>query len=225
MKSIIVFISSIFIGQFALANSVEKKVWPNFDPSYFQQSYGGGRRVNKKFLKPQKVDEILKDARQEMGDENLEKALGVPALKSLDTYAKLDDRQIYANIYVAAAAAGAAVAVVEYLWDRFVGNGPKRKIITPDDYFDIIGPRNSGFGTYDTFRSKNEWNKEIAEKVSNGPTTNNPEALTPVIASAVVGAVAHKAMEYSMKAFFGTRTAPETIYNERSFDLREQYNN
>jgi hypothetical protein len=54
------------------------------------------------------------------------------------------------------------------------------------------------------------------------PGASGPEALTPVIGSAVAGAVAYKAVEYSLhKAFGDGKIAGEQLTKPREFDLEE----
>lgn len=179
--------------------------------------------LNKKerqyFLQPYKVNEILNQLRREMGDDRLQRALGKPMLKSLEDYTQMNDRQINANIYAAAAAGGAAAAVVEYVWDRVVGNGPKHDSFVPGDYFDIVGPvpprlprGNPSLPNYVGF-PKWEGAKPLI------PHTTNPVALTPAVGGAAVGAVAYKAVEYSLKKTFGEFTPPDQV-DTQSFDLQ-----
>lgn len=175
------------------------------------------------YLNPRKVADMLTQLRQEMGEERMQRALGEPVLKSLTEYSRMDNHQIYANAYVAAAAAGAAVAAVEYAWDRYVGNGPKNDRLVREDYFDIHGnPAPRGPLSPITFPAYPRGQQVVAGSPKPiGSDSVDPVALTPAVASATVGAVAYKAAEYSMKKVFGERTAPEK-FDEKSFDLRHQ---
>lgn len=162
------------------------------------------------FLQPKKIEEILSQMRIEIGDQRLRRALGEPTLKSLDDYSQMDANQINKNMYVAAAAGGAAAAVVEYVWDRVVGNGPKEDKFVRDDYFDVMGP-----GIPPTPRSpKLRQNGGVIQQ-----RDLNPVTITPAVASATVGAVAYKAAEYSLKKAFGEYTPPPTS-DSTTFDLQ-----
>lgn len=172
-----------------------------------------------KYLKPRKVEEILSQFRMEVGDDQMQKTLGEPTLKSLETYAKLDDRQLNANMYVAAAAAGAAVAVVDYLWARTVGNGPKKDATIPDDYFDIIKPRANDWVANDRVRYSQIEQQRVRTQHD---ITSNPVALTPAVAAATVGAVAYRAAEYSLKKVFGNPADKRNIYDERYKDRYDE---
>lgn len=163
------------------------------------------------FLQPKKIDEILSQLRIEIGDQRLRRALGEPTLKSLDDYSQMDANQINNNMYVAAAAGGAAAAVVEYVWDRVVGNGPKEGKFVRDDYFDVIGP-----AIPPTPRSPNLIRQNVG---MTQPRDLNPVTITPAVASATVGAVAYKAAEYSLKKAFGEFTQPEN-FDSTKFDIQ-----
>lgn len=152
---------------------------------------------------PEDVRKMLIDLKENVGEEKLLNAMGRPALQSLSNYARLNKKEIYANAYLAAAAAGAAVSVVDYLWQKYVGSGGKDKII-PRDYFDkrdtLVNP-----------------SRQIDLRPNSGP-----ESLTPVIGSAVAGAVAYRAVEYSLHKVFGDgKDARNRLTKPREFDLRE----
>ncbi|UXR65335.1 hypothetical protein EZJ49_03600 [Bdellovibrio bacteriovorus] len=174
------------------------------------------------YLNPGKVADMLNQLRQELGEERMQRALGEPVLKSLTEYSRLDNHQIYANAYVAAAAAGAAVAAVEYAWDRYVGNGPKNDRLVPEDYFDINGnpaPRT----LIPLAVSLDHYQYPVFGGTPKpfGSNATDPVALTPAVAAATVGALAYKASEYSMKKVFGEYADPEK-FDEQSFDLHHQ---
>lgn len=146
-------------------------------------------------MNPEDVRRMLVDIKADLGEEQMTKIIGRPSLQSLAVYSKMDKRQIYMNAYLAAAAGGAAVAVVDYVWDKYVGNGGKNRVSVPREYFDQ--------------------RQHLA---------SNPEALTPVVGSAVAGAVAYKAVEYSLHKVFGDgKIVREQLTKPRDFDLKENY--
>ncbi|WP_374034711.1 hypothetical protein ACES2I_02050 [Bdellovibrio bacteriovorus] len=165
---------------------------------------------------PVVVKERLKELRQELGDRKVEEILGKPVLVSLDKYSEMDPTGINANAYAAAAAAGAAAAVVEYVWDRYVGNGPGDRYIQ-EEYFDIRA------GTL-----PNHITQVVNPKVVlvAGGKDIGPVALTPAaVGTAVAGAVAYKAAEYSMRKVFGDPNKDVRQYDERDFDIQRNYQN
>lgn len=164
-------------------------------------------------VKPSDVQKMLRMIYERHEDRRMQEILGEPALKSLEEYSRMNDRQIYANAYVAAAAAGAAVAVVEYVWDRYVGNGPKNKLVPDEKYFDM-NP---------SVIPSNPRPIRIAQGMIPPHGNIDPVALTPAVGAAAVGAVAYKAVEYSMKKAFGEMQAPPTIRPD-SFDLNNIHN-
>ncbi|WP_374031886.1 hypothetical protein [Bdellovibrio bacteriovorus] len=162
------------------------------------------------FVPPIVVKERLKELRQELGDRKLEEILGRPVLVSLDKYSEMDPKGINANAFVAAAAAGAAASVVEYVWDRYVGNGPKDRYIQ-EEYFDIRP------GTVPVLP---------ADPPKVGGRDIGPVALTPAaVGTAVAGTVAYKAAEYSMRKVFGDPNKDVRQYDERDFDIQRNYQN
>jgi len=145
-----------------------------------------------KWITPQKVELMLKDIENHIPEEQLKEILSPEDFKSLKNYSKLDKRQIYANAYVAAAAAGAAVAVVDYVWGRYVGKETHQIQNLDDTYFDLQ------------------------------PRQIDPVALTPVVGQAVAGAVAYNASKWALKEVFGTRTIDPINLDDRQFDLPYQ---
>lgn len=153
---------------------------------------------------PEDVRRMLVDIKAELGEEQMVKIMGRSSLQTLAVYSKMDKRQIYMNAYLAAAAAGAAVAVVDFVWDKYVGNGGKKRVAVPREYFDQ--------------RPQLDRTKSFDIR----PGASGPEALTPVIGSAVAGAVAYKAVEYGLHKVFGDgKIAREQLTKPREFDLEE----
>lgn len=171
-----------------------------------------------RFIQPHKIEEMLRHLRSEIGDERLERALGTSVLRSLETYSDLNDHQVTANIYVAAAAGGAAAAVVEYVWDRLVGNGPKKDQLVSEDYFDIMAPNRPTDPGKVPPLFHNGGIPKLAG-IHPLPRHRDPVLLTPAVASAAAGAVAYKAVEYSMRKAFGEDFNPNEPLTEESFDL------
>lgn len=155
------------------------------------QSYNNTVRL-KSFVPPVVVQEQLEVLRAELGEEKIQQILGPGTLQSLDTYSTLDPDGINAN-FVAAAAGGAAACVVEYVWDRYVGNGPKKRVVN-EQYFDL--------------------NPDRAPN-----SLRDPDAATPAAVGMAAGAaVAYKAVEYSMRTVFGSpNSVPQ--YSDTSFDI------
>ena len=145
-----------------------------------------------KWVTPQKVDLMLQDIQKHIPDEQLKTILSPEDFQSLKNYSKLDKNQIYANAYVAAAAAGAAVAVVDYVWGRYVGKETHAIQNVDESYFDLQ------------------------------PRQIDPVALTPVVGQAVAGAVAYNASKWALKEVFGARQLEPINLDDRQFDLQYQ---
>lgn len=192
------------------------------------------------FVRPEAVGNMLLHLDKMMGRQRLQQTLSERALKSLEEYSMLDEDQIVANTYVAAAAGGAAIAVVDFLWDRYVGNDKNSKFLVPEDYFDIpkvgifpskhqagrrpfplhpfgpppsysdqIGGLKPHVGYYPVYHG-------IIEPKNEG---GNPVAATPAaVGYAVVGQVAYRAVEYSLKKAFGDEKSVAEM-DPRQFDI------
>lgn len=162
---------------------------------------------------PEDVRKLLEEIRQRHEDEKVSQLLGEPTLRSLEQYSKMDRNQIYANAYVAAAAAGAAAAVVDYVWDKYVGNGGKEKWVINEVDFDL--PQ------FPRYPNVPKDFKAVGGVMPAVRGEINPVALTPVVGSAVAGAVAYKAAEFSLRKAFGDPSSrmPNFQVQPGMFDL------
>lgn len=171
-----------------------------------------------KLMRPDQVDELLRRLKREIGPEKLEQLVGLPVLESLDNYSRMDKRDIYAN-FAAAVAGGAAVAVVEHVWDRYVGNGGSKTTISPRE-FDLSSLRNQMIRNPQNFQPSQTPLESSRQPQLVPAGANNPYALTHAVAVATAGAVAYKAVEYGMNKVFGSDRAQPRDFDQRQFDLR-----
>lgn len=175
-----------------------------------------------KFVSPQTVENILNDIYLNVPQSDLEKVISEKDLKSLEQYSQLDKKQIYANTYVAAAAAGAAVAAVDYVWNKYV-NSKFVNTQAPDDrYFDLVfenEPQQIKNASLDGGVFPNE---PIVVFAATSNVGSNPVALTPVVGTAVAGAVAYNATRWGLKQAFGDPNHKVLNLDEQQFDLSYQ---
>ncbi|MFS4457636.1 hypothetical protein [Bdellovibrio sp. HCB2-146] len=155
-----------------------------------------------RLLKPEAVRKILEDAEASLGRQRLSETLGKPTLEILQNYSErvVPGSQNNIAAAVASAAVGGAVAkVVEYTWNKYVGNGGKDSVIlTKDDYFDL------------------EVSKLQTLVKKRDDFGGNPQALTPaalVVAEAAAAAAGYKAAEYALNRW--------TRGDAKGFDVRE----
>ncbi|KYG67083.1 hypothetical protein AZI86_08715 [Bdellovibrio bacteriovorus] len=187
---------------------------PRCNPSPWIMSSNSSSPQETPLRSPDDVRKFLEEIRQRHEDSKVSQILGESTLRSLEQYSKLDKHQIYANAYVAAAAAGAAAAVVDYVWDKYVGNGGKDKWVIDEGQFDLPQvPRYPNVPK--DFKAAGGVMPPLRRNV-------DPVALTPAVATAVAGAAAYKAAEYSLRKAFGDPNSrmPNLKVRPEMFDLQ-----
>jgi hypothetical protein len=175
-----------------------------------------------RFVSPQTVQYILNDTYLNVPRAELQKIISEKDLQSLENYSKLDKKQIYANAYVAAAAAGAAVAAVDYVWNKYV-NSKFVNTQAPDDrYFDLVFENQSGQVNNLSLDGGYFPNAPKVAFIVAPNIGSDPVALTPVVGTAVAGAVAYNATKWGLKQAFGDPNHEVLNLDEKQFDLSYQ---
>jgi hypothetical protein len=122
---------------------------------------------------------------------------------------------------VGAAAAGAAVAAVDYVWNKYV-NSKSVNLQAPDEnYFDLAlenDPQQIKNSSLEggVFPHQPQPVRVFAATYNGG---TNPVALTPVVGTAVAGAVAYNATRWGLKQAFGDPNHEVLNLDEKQFDL------
>lgn len=175
-----------------------------------------------KFVSPQKVELILNDIYLNVPRSDLQSIISEKDLKSLEVYSQLDKKSIYANTYVAAAAAGAAVAAVDYVWNKYV-NSKSVNTQAPDDrYFDLVVENETQIDKKLVLDGGVFPNEPTFVFAATSNVGSDPVALTPVVGTAVAGAVAYNATRWGLKKAFGDPNHEVLNLDEQQFDLSYQ---
>ena len=188
-----------------------------------------------KYVSPQSVERLLNDIYTQVPMDQLHQFLSPTDLRALEDYSKLDKGQIIENTFVVAAATGAAVAVVDYLWHRYVGKEAAIPLNIQDEYFNLESNEHS-LPTYSSFTNAvpqlvtgphapkgSLWGAPRALPTSNGfNSSDNRVLVTPVLvamAQATAGAVAYNAAKWGLKTAFGESAEVKPDLSEQQFDL------